>query len=60
MFITKKDLEVGVWYCGQGRQGVALWGSDGLFHSVDFKFGHYVESSMEYGARGFDPYQRVS
>ena len=57
--IAKDDLVAGQHYIGEGREGpVAYWTGD-TFYSIGCSWGQYEANGMDYGERGFSPYQEV-
>jgi len=54
--VKAEDLITGQYYYGIGRLGnIAMWNGK-YFMAFGFDCGRWLEQTMEYGPKGFDPY----
>lgn len=58
--MPRDQLVVGKFYKGEGRfiGNIGLWDGE-FFHGFSFKFGHYMNTTAEYGDRGFSPREEL-
>ena len=59
--MTKAELEIGVWYVGEGRftGDIGLW-TGTVFKGMTYTMGFWSDTTADYGDTGFTPIKKLN